>query len=98
MKKVIFKSVPFDKKLVTLALESGVDAVMVEKDQVKAVESLGRVTVITPEDMPVVELTKKADEDVAVKGIRDGKNIVLKKGWEIIPVGKHPGSGGHARP
>ncbi|WP_319542562.1 3-dehydroquinate synthase II family protein [uncultured Pseudodesulfovibrio sp.] len=86
MKKVIFKSVPFDKNLVTLALESGVDAVMVEKDHVKAVQSLGRVTVITPEDMPVVELTKKADEDVAIKGIRDGKDVVLKKGWEIIPV------------
>lgn len=86
MKKVIFKSVPFDKHLVTLALESGVDAVMVEKSQVKAVESLGRVTVITPDDMPVVELTKKADEDVAIKGIRNGKDVVLKKGWEIIPV------------
>ena len=86
MKKVIFKSVPFDKKLVTLALESGVDAVMVEKNQVKAVEALGRVTVITPEDMPVVELKKKSDEDVAVKGIKDGKDVVLKKGWEIIPV------------
>lgn len=86
MKKVIFKSVPFDKKLITLALESGVDAVMVEKDQVKAVEALGRVTVITPEDMPVVELTKKADEDVAVKQIQSGKDVVLKKGWEIIPV------------
>jgi len=86
MKKVIFKSVPFDKKLITLALESGVDAVMVEKDQVKNVESLGRVTVITPEDMPVVELTGKSDEDVAVKGIKEGKDVVLKKGWEIIPV------------
>lgn len=86
MKKVIFKSVPFDKKLITLALESGVDAVMVEKNQVKNVESLGRVKVITPEDMPVVELTEKADEDVAVKGIKAGKAVVLKKGWEIIPV------------
>lgn len=86
MKKVIFKSVPFDKNLITLALESGVDAVMVEKDQVDNVKSLGRVTVITPDDMPVVELTKKADEDVAVKGIREGKSVVLKKGWEIIPV------------
>jgi len=86
MKKVIFKSVPFDKNLITLALESGVDAVMVEKDHVENVKSLGRVTVITPEHMPVVELTKKADEDVAIKGIREGKNVVLKKGWEIIPV------------
>jgi 3-dehydroquinate synthase II len=86
MKNVIFKSVPFDKKLLTIALESGVDAVMVEKDKVKDVKALGRVTVITPEDMPVVELTKKSDEDIAVKGIREGKNVVLKKGWEIIPV------------
>jgi 3-dehydroquinate synthase II len=86
MKKVIFKSVPFDKTLVTLALESGVDAVMVEKDQAEAVRALGRVTVITPEDMPVVELTKKADEDVAVKAAKAGKDVVLKKGWEIIPV------------
>ena len=86
MKKVIFKSVPFDKTLITLALESGVDAVMVEKDQVEAVKALGRVTVITPEDMPVVELTKKADEDVAIKAIQAGKDVVLKKGWEIIPV------------
>ncbi|MEZ7198416.1 3-dehydroquinate synthase II family protein [Pseudodesulfovibrio karagichevae] len=86
MKKVIFKSVPFDKNLVTLALESGVDAVMVDKDQAEAVRALGRVNVITPEDMPVVELTKKADEDVAVKAIKAGKDVVLKKGWEIIPV------------
>ncbi|WP_338669834.1 3-dehydroquinate synthase II family protein [Pseudodesulfovibrio methanolicus] len=86
MKKVIFKSVPFDKTLVTLALESGVDAVMVEKDQADSVRALGRVTVITPEDMPVVELAKKADEDVAVKAIQAGKDVVLKKGWEIIPV------------
>jgi len=86
MKKIIFKSVPFDKELLTLALESGVDAVMVEKDHVKAVQALGRVKVITPEDMPVVELTKKADEDVAIAGIRKGQDVVLKKGWEIIPV------------
>jgi 3-dehydroquinate synthase II len=86
MKKIIFKSVPFDKKLLTLALESGVDAVMVEKDHVKDVKALGRVTVITPEDMPVVELTKKADEEVAVSRILKGENVVLKKGWEIIPV------------
>lgn len=86
MKKVIFKSVPFDKKLVTLALESGVDAIMVEKDQVAAVQALSKIATVTPEDMPVVELTKKSDEDVAVKGIQAGKDVVLKKGWEIIPV------------
>ncbi|MDD3310922.1 3-dehydroquinate synthase II family protein [Pseudodesulfovibrio sp.] len=86
MKRVIFKSVPFDKKLVTLALESGVDAVMVEAAKADDVRALGRVTVITPEDMTVVELKEKADEEVAVKAVKDGKSVVLRKGWEIIPV------------
>ncbi len=86
MKKVIYKSVPFDKKLLTVALESGVDAIMVESEHVKSVQALGRVTVITPEDMPVVELTQKSDEDIAIDGIKKGQNVVLKKGWEIIPV------------
>lgn len=86
MKKVIFKSVPFDKKLVTLALESGVDAVMVEKDRVADVQALSKIATLTPDDMTVVELTKKADEDVAVKATKAGKDVALKKGWEIIPV------------
>ena len=86
MKKVIFKSVPFDKKLVTLALESGVDAVMVDKDHVAAVKALSKIKTLTPDDMVTVELTKKADEDVAVKAAKAGRDVVLKKGWEIIPV------------
>ncbi|MBG0791175.1 MAG: 3-dehydroquinate synthase II family protein [Desulfovibrionaceae bacterium] len=86
MKQVIFKSVPFDKKLVTLALESGVDAVMVEKDHVAAVEALSKIRTLTPEDMPVVKLAGKADEETAVKSIKAGKDVVLGKGWEIIPV------------
>ena len=28
MKRIIFKAIPFQKKLVTLALESGVDAIL----------------------------------------------------------------------
>lgn len=86
MKKVIFKSVPFDKKLVTLALESGVDAIMVDKDHVDAVTALSKVATLTPEDMVSVGLTKKTDEDVAVKAANAGKDVVLEKGWEIIPV------------
>ncbi|ADU61972.1 MAG: 3-dehydroquinate synthase II family protein [Pseudodesulfovibrio sp.] len=86
MKTIIFKAIPFDKTLLTLALESGVDAVMVEKEQVAAVQALGRVTVITPKDLPVVALTQKSDEEEAVARIKKGENIVLAKGWEIIPV------------
>jgi 3-dehydroquinate synthase II len=86
MKKIIFKAIPYDKKLLTIALESGVDAILVEKEQAKAVQELSKVAVVTPDDMPVVELTKKADEETAVSRIKAGENVVLAKGWEIIPV------------
>ncbi len=86
MKQIIFKCIPFDKTLVTLALESGVDAIMVEKNKVNDVMALGRVTVITPDDLPQVTLTQKADEEEAVARIKAGERVMLEKSWEIIPV------------
>ncbi|KAB1438798.1 3-dehydroquinate synthase II family protein [Pseudodesulfovibrio senegalensis] len=86
MKRIIFKAVPYDKNLVTLALESGVDAVMVESEHVKGVQDLGRVEVITPKQMPAQPVNEKKDEETAVQRIQKGENIVLQQGWEIIPV------------
>ncbi|WP_027177587.1 3-dehydroquinate synthase II family protein [Maridesulfovibrio bastinii] len=86
MKKIVFKAIPFEKNLVTLALESGVDAVLVEQENKKAVEALGRVKVVTPDDMPIVAINEKSDEDEAVKFAASGKETILAKGWEIIPV------------
>lgn len=86
MKKIVFKAIPFDKNLVTLALESGVDAVLVEPEHKDAVSALGRVTVLTPEDMPLVAINEKSDEDEAVRLANSGSEAVLAKGWEIIPV------------
>ncbi|MBG0776109.1 MAG: 3-dehydroquinate synthase II family protein [Desulfovibrionaceae bacterium] len=86
MKQVWMQIVPFDKKLVTLALESGVDGVVVEAKDVDAVRSLGRCTVKTPADFAFVPIEKKADEKVAVDALKAGKAVVLAPGWEIIPV------------
>lgn len=86
MRKIVFKAQPFDKKLVTLALESGVDAVLTDPDKAATVRSLGRVEVLTPEDMPRVLLTAKSDEEEAVRRIKAGEAVILAKGWEIIPV------------
>lgn len=86
MKRIVFKAIPYDKHLVTLALESGVDAIMVEADQVKGVKSLSQIEVITPEAMPTLKLNEKADEETAVARIQAGENLVLEQGWEIIPV------------
>jgi 3-dehydroquinate synthase II len=85
-KQIWFKAVPFDKKLVTLALESGVDGLVVEPDKVEAVKALGRVETLTPPDLLSVALTGKADEETAAAGLKAGRKTVLELGWEIIPV------------
>lgn len=86
MKEIWFKAVPFDKKLVTLALESGVDGIIVDKTKKKDVAALGRTNVISPEDLTDVCLNAKDDEERAVGCLRDGQKVVLSTGWEIIPV------------
>lgn len=86
MKRVLFKSVPFNKEAVTLALESGVDAVIVAGDDVPKVETLARCTVVADEAMPVVKLNEKKDEETAAARMAKGENIVIARGWEIIPI------------
>jgi 3-dehydroquinate synthase II len=95
MKKILFKAAPFDKQLVTLALESGVDAIVTDPDKVELVRSLGRAEVLTPDDFASVTLTAKPDEEAAVRLLAAGRRVVLTRGWEIIPVenilAQHPG-------
>ncbi len=86
MKKIWFCAIPFDKNLVTLALESGVDALVAEEKDVEAITSLGRVEVFTPAQLDVVTLAGKADEEQAAEFMRLGKIVILAQGWEIIPV------------
>lgn len=86
MKQVWFSAIPFDKKLVTLALESGVDAVITDEKHAEAVRALGRVEVLTPGDVVRVELASKADEETATAALKAGVKTVLALGWEIIPV------------
>jgi 3-dehydroquinate synthase II len=86
MKRIVFKAVPFQKKLVTLALESGVDAILTEGSKVEAVRALGRVEVLAEAEMPSLELPDKAAEEAATARLLKGEKIALAKGWEIIPV------------
>ena len=86
VKQVWFSAIPFDKSLVTLALESGVDAILAEPEHARDIRALGRVEVLTPEDVARVELSSKADEETAVAALKAGKKTILAQGWEIIPV------------
>jgi 3-dehydroquinate synthase II len=86
MRTILFKSVPFDKVLVTLALESGVDGVIVPRAQVESVAALARCRVLADEDVATVALSAKADEEDAAARLARGETVVLARGWEIIPV------------
>ena len=86
MKHVWFCALPFDKKLVTLALESGVDAIITEAQRADDVRALGRVEVLTPDDVTRIALASKKDEESAVAALKAGKKTILAHGWEIIPV------------
>jgi len=86
VKHVWFCALPFDKKLVTLALESGVDAIITEAQRADDVRALGRVEVLTPDDVTRIALASKKDEESAVAALKAGKKTILAHGWEIIPV------------
>ena len=86
MRRIVYKAKPFDKTLLTLALESGVDAVWTDADKKADVEALGRVEVLTDEDLSVFGIDEKADEEAAAQALERGEAVVLTAGWEIIPV------------
>ncbi len=86
MLEVWLKSVPFSKEDVTLALESGIDGLIVPAEHVQSVSGLARCTVLSDMDMPSMSLTKKDDEEQFILDIHSGKQHVLAAGWEIIPV------------
>lgn len=83
---IYFKSVPFSKNDVTLALESGVDGVIVPADKVDSVAVLSRIPILAEEDMPSCAMNAKADEEAIRDSLRAGRQVTLARGWEVIPV------------
>ena len=86
MSRIYFRCAPFDKGQVTLALESGVDGVIVPRDHVERVAALSRCPVWADEDVAVAALTVKADEEAVLARLKNGERVVLARGWEVIPV------------
>jgi len=94
MRKTIWVQVdPWDKKLVTTALEGGADAVMVPKGYTAKVRELGRITTIA-EDGDIVPgqgvvcitVNSQADEEAIVSAAARGRVIVETPDWSIIPL------------
>ena len=86
MSRIYFNCVPFDKGDVTLALESGVDGVIVPRKHVEDVSGLSRCPVWAAEDTAMMALNVKADEEAVLERLHKGERVVLARGWEVIPV------------
>lgn len=86
MPRIYFRCVPFDKGQVTLALESGVDGLIVPAENVEGVKALARCQVWAADDAPLVSLQTKADEENFLARLRAGEHAILARGWEVIPV------------
>ena len=93
MKKLWVKVDPWNKKLVTTALESGADAVWVPAGKVQEVKALGLIQVIAPDgdlipgtDVPEVTITGTEQEAEVVRLAREKPVVVRTPDWTIIPL------------
>lgn len=85
MAQILYKAIPYSKEDVTLALESGVDAVIVPAEATEIVSGLSRCRVLAAEEVPSIALTQKEDEQTYLDAAKKGL-CTLTPGWEIIPV------------
>jgi 3-dehydroquinate synthase II len=82
---------PWKKEIATTAIESGADALVVDKAE--DVKRLGRITTIAPDgdmkigtDVAEVVITDKKSEDAAAK-IKDRKFVIVSTtDWTVIPL------------
>jgi 3-dehydroquinate synthase II len=93
MKKLWVKVDPWDKKLVTTALESGADAVWVPEGRTADVKALGLIAVVAPDgdlvpgqDVKEVTILSTADEAEVIRLAKAGPVIVRTPDWTIIPL------------
>jgi 3-dehydroquinate synthase II len=93
-RRLLFKAIPYVKEDVTLALESGVDGLIVPDADLAAAKKLARCEVIPESAVAFVSLKSKKDEEHAAALVlsasarKEGapELVALTRGWEVIPV------------
>ena len=93
MRTIWVKVDPWDKKLVTTALEGGADGLMVPKGFSEKVKKLGRIQTISEDgdlkpgkDVVFFTIKSGEDEDEIVKLSQDKKVILKCTDWTVIPL------------
>jgi len=93
MKKFWVNATPYDKKVVTTALESGAEAVVLPEGMAGTVRQLGKIKIVAKDgdivpgkDVEFVDIKSKADEERAA-AVPAEKIVVLRMlDWTIIPI------------
>lgn len=94
MTAIWVKADPWDKDLVTTALETGADAVVVAPEKIDPVRQLGRIPIVAAgadlqwgRDIREVVVQSAADEEKIVQLTRAGTRVLVKTpDWTIIPL------------
>ena len=93
MRKIWIKVDPWDKKLVTTALEGGADGIMVPPGFSEKVKELGRIETISEdgdlklgEDVIIFAIKSGEDEEEIVRLSQNKKVILQCTDWTIIPL------------
>jgi 3-dehydroquinate synthase II len=93
MKQLWVKVDPYQKKLVTTALESGADAVWVPAGRAAEVKSLGLIQVVAPDgdlipgqEIQEVTVTSTDQEAEVVRLSKSGPVVVRTPDWTVIPL------------
>jgi len=93
MRKIWVNIDPWDKEMVTTALEGGADGIMVPKGYSEQVKTLGRIDTISEDgdlkpgkDVVFYTIKSRDDEDEIVKLGQSKKVILHCPDWTIIPL------------
>jgi 3-dehydroquinate synthase II len=93
MKQLWVKIDPWEKELVTTALESGADAVWVPEGRAKEVKALGLIKVVAPDgdlvpgqDVREVSITGMDQEEEIIRLSRETPVVVRTPDWTVIPL------------
>ena len=91
MKQFWVDARPWNKEIVTTAIESGADAVVA--DRAEDVKRLGRITTVAPDgdripgtDVIECTITDKASENEAAQKGKNRIVIVTTSDWTVIPL------------
>jgi len=94
MKEFILDARDVPKAVITTAIESGVDFILIKEEQANDIKKLGRVKLIIQDkegnlsdDFVIVKIENKADEEKAANLAKSGKKVIVETtDWTIIPL------------